>query len=155
PVRFAWVRTAALRSRLLDVMAERWRADLAADGLDAARIADRVARGDLLRDAPELVIPFCVPDGAHDYPDEARRAAERTMFTVAVGAAVQALLVALAAEGLGSCWVGSTIFTPELVTRELGLRPDWVPLGAVAIGHPAQALAHREAPDHRCALVEL
>lgn len=155
PVRFAWVRTAALRTRLLDVMAQRWRADLAADGVDGVRIEARVARGNLLRDAPELLIPFCAPDGAHHYPDGARRAAEQTMFTVAVGAAVQALLVALAAENLGSCWVGSTIFTPELVTRELGLSPDWAPMGAVAIGHPEHAPASREAKDSSSALVEL
>ena len=56
----------------------------------------RVGRGQILYAAPELVIPFMVPDGAHSYPDADRTAAERTMFTVAVGAAVQALLVALA-----------------------------------------------------------
>lgn len=155
PVRFAWVRTPALRRHLLDLMAQQWRADLAADGLDDAAVEARVARGDLLRHAPELVLPFCVPDGAHRYPDEARRAAERTMFTVAVGAAVQGLLVALAAEDLGSCWIGSTIFTPELVSRELGLRSDWAPMGAVAIGHPAQALEVREPKDPRAGLVEL
>ena len=30
------------------------------------------------------------------------------MFTVVAGAAVQAVLVALAARGIGSCWIGST-----------------------------------------------
>ena len=56
-----------------------------------------------------------VPDGAHNYPDAGRTAAEHTMFTVAVGAAVQALLVALAVRGVGSCWIGSTIFAADLV----------------------------------------
>jgi coenzyme F420-0:L-glutamate ligase/coenzyme F420-1:gamma-L-glutamate ligase len=77
-----------------------------------------------------------VPDGAHNYPDAARTAAEHTMFTVAAGAAVQALLVGLAVRGVGSCWIGSTIFAADLVRDELGLAPDWEPLGAVAIGYP-------------------
>lgn len=153
PVRFVWVRDPAVRARLLDGMAECWRADLAADGLDPAAIEARLARGDLLRTAPELLVPCCAPDGAHDYPDAARVAAERTMFTVAVGAAVQALLVALAADGLGSCWIGSTIFAPEVVVDVLDLPRGWRPLGAVAIGHPVEALGVRGPKDVADALV--
>jgi coenzyme F420-0:L-glutamate ligase/coenzyme F420-1:gamma-L-glutamate ligase len=68
------------------------------------------------------------------------------MFTVAVGAAVQALLVALAVRGVGSCWIGSTIFAADLVREELGLPGDWEPLGAIAIGYPPEPLADPRDP---------
>ncbi|MFD5174421.1 coenzyme F420-0:L-glutamate ligase [Nocardia sp. NPDC058379] len=155
PVRFVWLRKPKLRAQLLEAMAEQWRADLAADGLDPERVERRVARGRILFDAPEVIIPFCVPDGAHDYPDARRQAAEQTMFTVAVGAAVQGLLVALAADGLGSCWIGSTIFAPELVRETLGLDEDWMPLGAIAIGVPLDEPAPRTVGSPGAGLVEL
>ncbi|MFE9745124.1 coenzyme F420-0:L-glutamate ligase [Saccharothrix saharensis] len=145
PVRF--VRLTERRAALLDAMAERWRADLRGDGWPEERVEARVARGDILRAAPEVVVPFLVRDGAHSYPDERRAAAERTMFTVAGGAAVQGLLVALAAEGLGSCWVSSTIFCADVVRDVLGVPDDWEPLGAVAIGHPEVELAPRPLPE--------
>ncbi|WP_370946769.1 coenzyme F420-0:L-glutamate ligase [Amycolatopsis sp. cg5] len=139
PVRFVWLRSDDVRTKLLTAMRESWRADLVADGFTDEQVAKRLSRGDILFDAPEVVVPFLVPDGAHAYPDERRLACERTMFTVAGGAAVQGLLIALAAEGLGSCWIGSTIFAADLVRETLGLGEDWAPLGAVAIGHPAEA----------------
>ncbi|MDD4866464.1 MAG: coenzyme F420-0:L-glutamate ligase [Mycobacterium sp.] len=144
PVRFVWLQRAATRVRLLDRMKDKWRADLAGDGRPAESIERRVARGQILYDAPEVVIPFLVPDGAHSYPDAARTDAEHTMFTVAVGAAVQALLVALAVRGVGSCWIGSTIFAAELVRAELQLPPDWEPLGAVAIGYAEEPSGPRD-----------
>jgi coenzyme F420-0:L-glutamate ligase/coenzyme F420-1:gamma-L-glutamate ligase len=152
PFRFVWVREK--RTALLDAMADRWRADLEGDGRPADEVARRMRRGDLLRRAPELVLPFRTGDGMHDYPDEGRRAHERTMFTVAGGAAVQSLLVALAAEGLGSCWVGSTIFAPDVVREVLGLPGDWEPLGAVAVGVPAQPLSPRPPRDLAEGLLE-
>jgi len=144
PVRFVWLQTRAIRARLLDCMKAKWRLDLAGDDRPAEAIERRVARGQILYDAPEVVIPFMVPDGAHTYPDAARADAEHTMFTVAVGAAVQALLVALAVRGLGSCWIGSTIFAANLVRAELELPADWEASGAVAIGYPAEPTGLRD-----------
>ena len=144
PVRFVWLADRDRRIALLDSMKAAWRADLAADSLPAEAIERRVARGQILYDAPEVVIPFLVPDGAHSYPDPVRTAAEHTMFTVAVGAAVQALLVALAVREVGSCWIGSTIFAPDTVRQILSLPQDWEPLGAIAIGYPEQPLPPKQ-----------
>jgi coenzyme F420-0:L-glutamate ligase / coenzyme F420-1:gamma-L-glutamate ligase len=154
PFRFGWVREPARRRALLDAMATRWRADLEADGRPPDEVARRLRRGDLLRRAPELVLAFRTGDGMHDYPDDARRAGERTMFTVAGGAAVQSLLVALAVEGLGSCWVGSTIFAADMVREVLALPADWQPLGAVAVGVPAVPAVPRPPREPGDGLVE-
>mgnify|MGYP001221568700 FL=1 len=143
PIRFVRVAGDA-RTRLLDALRADWEADLRADGHPADVLARRLARGDLLRTSPELILPF-VDDaaGAHAYPDARRRACEETMFTVAGGAAVQSLLVALAARGLGSCWVGSTIFAADTTRRELGLPASWRPLGAGAVGVQADPVTPR------------
>lgn len=155
PVRFVWLREEGLRHKLLDAMRESWRADLTGDDFTAEQIAKRLSRGDILYRAPEVVIPFLVPDGAHTYRDDRRNDCERTMFTAAGGAAVQGLLVALAAEGLGSCWIGSTIFAADVVRDTLGLGPGWQPLGAVAVGVPASEAPPRGPVSAGDGLVEL
>ena len=123
------------REQLLDAMAARWSADLRADGFSEESIAVRLRRGEVLRRAPYLVVPCLVRDDRHDYPDARRQAAEERMFVVSGGAAVQNLLVQLATEGLGSAWVSSALFCPEVVQQVLDIDAD--PLGVVAVGYPA------------------
>ena len=147
PARFLWLADRGVRRRLLDEMAHAWRADLRRDGLSEERIERRIRRGRLLYDAPEVLVPCAVLDSAHAYPDPRRQAAEEAMFTVAAAAAVQSLLVALAAEGLGSCWVSSTLFCPDLVRSELSLPALWRPLGAIAVGYPTEPLQPRRPCD--------
>ena len=145
PWRFVLVEQRA--TQLLDAMAAAWAEDLRADGFSAESIAKRLRRGDVLRRAPYLVVPCLVRDGAHDYPDARRAQAEERLFVVAMGAGVQNLLVQLAAEGLGSAWVSSTMFCPDVVREVLELDPSWEPMGAVAVGHPAAAPAERPPRD--------
>ncbi|GJF34799.1 coenzyme F420:L-glutamate ligase [Kitasatospora sp. NE20-6] len=146
PWRFVLLESAGARTRLLDAMLDAWRRDLRElDGWDDAKVARRTARGDVLRNAPYLVVPCLVMDGSHAYPDARRAAAEREMFTVAIGAAVQNLLVALTGEGYGSAWVSSTMFCRDTVRAVLDLPDGWDPMGAVAVGRPAEA--PKERPD--------
>ncbi|MFG2513460.1 coenzyme F420-0:L-glutamate ligase [Streptomyces sp. NPDC048584] len=138
PWRFVLLESSGSRTRLLDAMREAWIADLRRDGKSEESIAKRVRRGDVLRDAPYLAVPCLVMNGSHTYGDARRDGAEREMFVVATGAGVQNFLVALAGERLGSAWVSSTMFCREVVREVLDLPGDWDPMGAVAIGHPAE-----------------
>lgn len=138
PWRFVLLESEASRTGLLDAMRDAWIADLRRDGKSEESIAKRVRRGDVLRNAPYLVVPCLVMDGSHTYGDVRRDAAEREMFVVATGAGVQNFLVALAGERLGSAWVSSTMFCRDVVREVLGLPEDWDPMGAVAVGHPAE-----------------
>ncbi|GHC67631.1 coenzyme F420-0:L-glutamate ligase [Streptomyces cinnamoneus] len=145
PWRFVLLESEAARVGLLDAMRDAWIADLRADGRSEESIARRVRRGDVLRKAPYLAVPCLVTDGSHDYPDARRSAAEREMFVVAAGAAVQNFLVTLASERLGSAWVSSTMFCRDVVRSVLDLPEGWDPMGAVAIGRPAVPAPERAA----------
>ncbi len=147
PWRFVVLETAQSRTRLLDDMLAAWKADLSADDFTAEQIARRVRRGDPLRHAPLIIVPCLVADGSHTYPDARRNACERTMFLVAVGAAIENLLVALAVEGLGSCWISSTIFCRDVAAAAMDLPAGWEPMGAIGIGHPAAPAADRPPRD--------
>ncbi|MFH8349416.1 coenzyme F420-0:L-glutamate ligase [Streptomyces sp. NPDC018045] len=137
PWRFVLLESAAARTGLLDAMRDAWIADLRGDGFSEESIARRVRRGEVLRNAPYLVVPCLVMDGSHRYPDARRNAAEREMFVVAGGAGIQNFLVALAGERLGSAWVSSTMFCRDVVREVLDLPAEWDPMGAVAVGHAA------------------
>jgi coenzyme F420-0:L-glutamate ligase/coenzyme F420-1:gamma-L-glutamate ligase len=137
PWRFAVLESATSRTGLCDAMLGAWTADLRRDGFTEEQIARRVRRGEPLRQAPLIVVPCLVTDAAHAYPDERRNRAERDMFVISIGAAVQNFMVALAVEGLGSCYISSTLFCPEVAAGAMGLPADWQPMGAIGIGHAA------------------
>ena len=119
-----------------------WEEDLRGDGTRDTVIERRLRKSDaLLGEAPVLVVPFVRLNGAHRYPDAERASAEREMFLLSGGAAIQSLMLALHAQGLASCWVSSTLFCKEETRTALGLGEEWIPLGSVAVGPPPAGAA--------------
>lgn len=148
PWKFVHLADTEHRQRVLHAMRDQWTTDLRdLDGLSEPDIAQRVSRGDILWRAPEVVLAFADVVGAHTYPDSRRTNAERDLFIAAGAAGVQNFLVALAAENLGSAWISSTMFCPDVVRAELDISDTWIPLGAIAIGWPAGDPAARPTPD--------
>jgi coenzyme F420-0:L-glutamate ligase/coenzyme F420-1:gamma-L-glutamate ligase len=137
PWRFVEVGREA-RPRLSDAMAAAWRVDAAADGLSDARIDSALARSrKQLSDAPLLLLACLELDSARSWPDERRRAAERDMYVQSLGAALQNLLLAAHARGLGGYLKGAPLFCRAAVTEALALPDGWQPAFLVLLGYPA------------------
>jgi coenzyme F420-0:L-glutamate ligase/coenzyme F420-1:gamma-L-glutamate ligase len=132
---------------LLAAIAAAWRADLRGDDTPEEAIERRIARSDeVLGAAPTLIVPFVRFDGAHPYADAERAGAEREMFLLAGGAAIQTLLLALHAQHVASCWISSTLFCQEETRAALGMHEGWYALGTVACGPMPEGGASRPRP---------
>ena len=135
PWSFTAIWSAAAKRRLVGAMAEAWRDDLLRDGVEEAATERRLSPDDaLLGAAPVLIVPWLSFDGARDYPDEGRRHAERERFLLSAGASIQNLLLALDAQGIGSCWVASSLFAQDATRAALGMGEAWFAMGTVAAG---------------------
>jgi coenzyme F420-0:L-glutamate ligase / coenzyme F420-1:gamma-L-glutamate ligase len=138
PTRFVVIESDAVKRRLAERMARRWRRDLEALGTKEAAIQVEI-RFSLKRfgEAPLLILAGYTMDGMDVYPDAGRRAAERVMAAQSAAAAVQNLLLAAAAHGLGACWCCAPLFCPGLVRRTLRLPPAFAPQALLTLGYPA------------------
>jgi coenzyme F420-0:L-glutamate ligase/coenzyme F420-1:gamma-L-glutamate ligase len=148
PWLFAVLTSDAAKRKLLGAIAQAWREDLRRDATPETTIERRLAKSDaVLGGAPVLVVPFVRFAGSHPYPDEERSSAEREMFLLSGGAAIQNLLLAFHGQGYASCWISSTLFCQQETRAALGIRDEWQALGTVAAGRmPAGAAAPPRPP---------
>ena len=137
PWLFVVLESQAARRRLLGAMSAAWIRDLEGDRTPRDVIDRRLARSDaLLGRAPVLIVPAIRMAGAHTYRDEERAEAERQMFLLSGGAAIQNLMLALHAQDVASCWVSSSLFCKEETRGAVGLGEEWLPMGTIAAGRP-------------------
>jgi F420 biosynthesis protein FbiB-like protein len=139
PWRFVVLRKADVRRSLAERMAEAYGRDAEADGQKPDAIAERNRRSvERISGAP-LAILACLDEAC--FPANAGRGAEgeRLLLIQSVAAAVQNLLLAAGAEGLGGCWLCAPAFCPQAVSESLALPPMWIAQALILIGFPAEA----------------
>ena len=147
PWRFVLVEEPAHKEELSARMGAAWRADLTADGMEperTERILDKSRA--LLTSTPLLVVCCADMARADDYPDERRRRAEWSLFAHSVGGALQTFMLALAEEGIGSCWISAPVFCGAVVKEWLSLDESIEPHALVLVGYPAPDYEPRPRP---------
>jgi len=137
PWRFAILTAFDWKDRLARATGDRLRRDRLADGDPVAAIDQDVTRSYArITGAPVAIVVALDMADMDRYPDDRRRA-EHTMAVQSAAMAVQNLLLAAHAEGLGACWMCAPLFCPDVVTEALGLPKEWEPQAIVTLGRPA------------------
>ena len=147
PWRFAVLVDPVRREHLSRAMGERFRADLARDGLAEDQVERQVSRSyQRISGAPAAIIVCMSMSDMDVYPDERRAGAERIMATQSVALAVQNLLLSAYEAGLGACWICAPLFCSDVVRDVLDLPADWEAQALITLGYPAQEKTSERAP---------
>lgn len=138
PWRFVVLMNSASQERLARGMGDKLRADRLADG-DAPEVVEQDAARSYARltIAPVVIVACLTMADMDAYPDTRRTKAEYLMAVQSVAMALQNLLLAAHAEGLGACWMCAPLFCADVVRDSLNLPADWEAQAVVTLGYPA------------------
>ncbi|MEM1562598.1 MAG: nitroreductase family protein [Candidatus Bathyarchaeia archaeon] len=152
PWRFLIIFDPEVKRRLAEAMASDWLKDLERDSVPQEE-AKRLTEESIKRfsEAPVLIVAAITMREMYRYPDRRRQRFEHLMATQSLAAAIQNLLLAAHAEGLGACWFCAPLFCQETVRRVLGMPRDVEPQALITIGYPAE----RPEPPPRKPLKEI
>jgi coenzyme F420-0:L-glutamate ligase/coenzyme F420-1:gamma-L-glutamate ligase len=140
PWRFAVVMSAEGKEQLASALGARLRADRLADGDPPEVVEADVARSHARIIGAPVVVLVCLCMADMDkWPDARRSEAERIMAIQSVAAAIQNLLLAAHAHGLGACWMCAPLFAPNAAHQALDLSDDWEPQALITLGYPDAA----------------
>jgi coenzyme F420-0:L-glutamate ligase/coenzyme F420-1:gamma-L-glutamate ligase len=140
PWRFAVLKDAAAKERLARAMGDRLREDRGRDGDASELIEQDVARSFArITAAPVAIIVALTMEDMDAYQDARRTAAEHQMAVQGTAMAMQNLLLAAHAAGLGASIMCGPLFCPDVVRASLALPAQWEPQALITMGVPANA----------------
>jgi len=152
PWRFIVIRDSVLKLKLAEAMARRWKRDLAKNGV-SEKDSENLAKASVERfsSAPIVIVSCLTMVEMNHYPDKRRQRIESIMAVQSVAAAIENILLAAHAMGLGACCFCAPLFCPETVRKVLKLPPDFEPQALITLGYPAE----RPLPPPRKPLKEI
>lgn len=139
PWRFIVLIDAALKRELAEAMADVWVADMVKDGVPfETRESMSKVSAERFTNAPVLIVACLTMKDMVKYADESRRKSERDLAVQSLGAAVQNMLLAAHANGLGACWFCAPVFCKETIKKVLKIPDDVEPQALITLGYPAE-----------------
>jgi coenzyme F420-0:L-glutamate ligase/coenzyme F420-1:gamma-L-glutamate ligase len=139
PWRFCILSSGRSKKKLTEEMGRDFLHDMESEGIP---IEERKRRHQgsirLLTEAPALILTALSYDALDTYDDLEKQARENMMAEHSLGAALQSLMLALTAEGIGSVWRCAPLFCPETARDALALPADWVPRALILAGYRAE-----------------
>lgn len=148
PWRFAVVRTAAMRAKIVDAVSRKTaemkeiiaRSHHAEDfGNYGDFFHEPLAAAQVIvvpqyREYPDLIANLIASGGGD--PAKFSTASRMQAELVSTSAAIMALLLQTHAEGLGACMMAGPMVAADEIHALLGIEAPWRMVGAIAIGHP-------------------
>ncbi len=138
PWRFIIIIDKNAKRNLVEAMSKAWIEDLKIDDpnnevnhIESARLSS-----ERFTSAPLLILACLTIKEMISFPDEKRQQCERDLAVQSLAAAVQNMLLALEAEGLGACWYCAPIFCKAAVQKTLKIPDEVEPQGLLTVGYP-------------------
>ena len=141
PWRFIVVRDPDVKRELAEAMASRWDKDMSKNGVPLENRESLIKTSvKQFTNAPVLIIACLTMEDMNKYPDKRRQKIEYIMAVQSVAAAIENILLATHAEGLGSCWFCAPLFCQDLVRKVLRVPRYVEPQVLITLGHSAEQL---------------
>jgi nitroreductase len=150
PWRFAVIRSAAMRAKIVDVVAQKT-AEMKAIIAKSHHAEDFGNYGDFFheplaaaqvivvpqyRDYPDLIANLIASGGGD--PAKFSTASAMQAERVSTSMAIMNLLLQAHAEGLGACMMAGPMVARDEIHALLGIEEPWRMVGAIALGHPTE-----------------
>jgi coenzyme F420-0:L-glutamate ligase/coenzyme F420-1:gamma-L-glutamate ligase len=137
PWRFIAIANPSVKRALALAMAEAWADDLISDGF-SVEAEKRKTRIEQFAKAPVLFVACLTMEDMRKFNDARRQNCERDLAIQSLGAALENLLLAAQAVGLGACWFSAPCFCKETVRKTLNIPGSIEPEALVVMGYPAE-----------------
>jgi coenzyme F420-0:L-glutamate ligase / coenzyme F420-1:gamma-L-glutamate ligase len=145
PWRFLVLADAGVKRELALAMTQAWAEDLADDDVTINKEM-RKARVERSANAPVLILACLTMDGMQKFNDKKRQKIERDLAIQSLGAAIENLLLAAHAAGLGACWYCAPSFCKDKVREMLEIPKPVEPHAFITLGYPCEC---PEAPPRK------
>ncbi len=137
PWRFISLTKEKTKNDLAEAMAQVWLKELHKDGTPESTRKKLISRSiERFTSAPCLIVACMALRDMDSYPDSERQMNERDLGVQSLGAAIQNLLLAAHANGLGACWCCAPIFCKTAVRKVLEIPDEVEPHALIAVGFP-------------------